>query len=126
MGAGTVIYAAELERMSAFYAAATGLRVSRSEPNYVVLESATFQLVLHAIPAEIAVTFEIADPPVRREDAAVKPVFEVPSIGVARKAAADHGGQLDEPEREWQFERWVVCDGHDPEGNVVQFREPII
>jgi hypothetical protein len=33
------------------------------------------------------------------------------------------GGQVDPAEREWNDQGCLVCDGHDPEGNVVQFRQ---
>ncbi len=34
-----------------------------------------------------------------------------------------HGGEVFPPEREWNFQGYRVCDGMDPEGNVVQFRQ---
>ncbi len=67
-------------------------------------------------------TTGIADPPVRREDAAIKLMFPVPSIGDARALAARLGGELNPPDREWQFGAYRVCDGHDSEGNVFQVR----
>ena len=27
---------------------------------------------------------------------------------------------IDPAEREWSFQGYVRCDGHDPEGNVIQ------
>jgi predicted enzyme related to lactoylglutathione lyase len=122
--AGAVIYAKDLPRVSAFYAEVVGLEVTHAEQDHVELESESFQLVVHAIPPGIAASIEIADPPIRREDTAVKLVFPVPSISRSRTLAADHGGEVDPPEREWRFQGYRVCDGHDPEGNVIQFREP--
>ena len=121
--AGAVIYAKDLARLSAFYTQVTALPVVHSDADYAVLQSPTFQLVVHAIPAPIAATIEIADPPVRREDAAVKLMFLVPSIADARAQAARLGGELNPPGREWQFGSYRVCDGHDTEGNVFQLRE---
>ena len=121
--AGAVVYAKDVARVSSFYAQVVGLEVTHSDHDHVVLESAVFQLVVHATPAGIAASLEIADPPIRREDTAVKLVFPVPSIGTARTLAAKHGGELDPPEREWRFQGHRVCDGHDPEGNVIQLRE---
>jgi hypothetical protein len=54
----------------------------------------------------------------------VKLAFPVASIAQARAAAAGLGGQVDPLEREWRFGANKVCDGHDPEGNVLQLREP--
>jgi hypothetical protein len=82
-----------------------------------------FQLVILAVPRHIAASIEIADPPSRREQAPVKLVFFVPSISALRETAAHLGGALNQPTQEWQFQGHSVCDGHDPEGNVIQFRE---
>jgi predicted enzyme related to lactoylglutathione lyase len=121
--AGAVIYAKDLTRVSAFYADALGFPVTHSEPDYVVLGSPTFQLVIVAIPVHIAEAIDVTEPPARRSDTPIKLVFTVASIDAARASAAARGGELDPPEREWQFQGFQVCDGHDPEGNVVQFRE---
>ena len=37
--------------------------------------------------------------------------------------AARFGGELDPPKHEWEYRGYRVCDGLDPEGNIVQFRE---
>jgi hypothetical protein len=79
--------------------------------------------VIHAIPPDIAASFEITRPPVRREETPVKLVFLVTSIRAARALAIAHGGQVDPIEREWVFGTYRVCDGHDPEGNVIQLRQ---
>ncbi|CAN1211611.1 VOC domain-containing protein [Tumidithrix helvetica PCC 7403] len=121
--AGAVIYAKNLDRVSTFYAEVTGLKVTEKEDDYVVLESSSFQLVVLQIPSEIASAIEIANPPVRREDAAVKPIFLIPNLSIARTLAAQFGGELNPAEQEWQFQTFRVCDGRDPEGNVIQLRE---
>jgi predicted enzyme related to lactoylglutathione lyase len=59
---------------------------------------------------------------VRREDVPVKLVFAVVDIVAARNSAAERGGAVDPVDREWGFEGFKVCDGHDPEGNVFQLR----
>jgi predicted enzyme related to lactoylglutathione lyase len=122
---GAVVYAKDLARVSAFYASVPGFTVTHAEPDHVVLESPALQLVIVAIPEHIAATIEVADPPVRRADTPIKLVFTVTSIEELRATASARGGQLDTPEREWQFQGYRVCDGHDPEGNVVQFRERV-
>ena len=121
--AGAVVYAKSIARVSAFYSGVVGLEVVYSEADHVVLESPVLQLVVVAIPEHIAASIELADPPIRRTDTPIKLVFTVASIGVARDAAKRLGGELNPPEREWQFQGFRICDGHDPEGNVVQFRE---
>ena len=122
---GAVVYAKDLARVSAFYAGVPGFTVGHSVSDHVVLESPSLQLVIVAIPEQLAASIAVSDPPVRRTDTPVKLVLTVASIAEVRVAAASLGGQLNPPEREWPFQRFRVCDGHDPEGNVVQFRERV-
>jgi len=121
--AGAVVYAKDIARVSAFYAGVAGLRIAHSEDDHIVLESKGLQLVVVAIPERIASSIEIETPPVRREDTPIKLVLPVPSISAVRVAAPKYGGELNAGEREWTFQGTRVCDGHDPEGNVVQFRQ---
>ncbi len=120
---GAVVFAKDVARVGAFYAAITGLAVTRTEPGWMLLESPAYQLVVHGIPEDIAADIDIKRPPVRREDTAVKLIFAVPSLASARKQAERLGGAVDPPEREWEFGAQRVCDGHDPEGNVIQLRQ---
>jgi predicted enzyme related to lactoylglutathione lyase len=120
---GAVVYAKSTTTVSTFYAEVAGLQITHAEQDYVVLESGDFQLVVVAIPAKLAASIQVAVPPRPREDTAIKLVLPVASIASARLVAQSLGGQLNPPEREWQFQSSRVCDGHDPEGNVVQFRE---
>jgi predicted enzyme related to lactoylglutathione lyase len=76
-----------------------------------------------AIPANIAATVKVSDPPTRREGSPIKLVHFVQSIAAARKQTTELGGHLNSAAREWKFQGVRVCDGHDPEGNVFQLRE---
>lgn len=118
-----VLYAKNLASMQAFYRGVFLLQVEHSEPDHVVLAAPASQLVIVQAPASIASSLTIAHPPVRRSESPVKPVFEVQSIAAARDTALKLGGGLDPAESEWTFQGCRVCDGHDPEGNVVQFRQ---
>lgn len=120
---GAVVYAKNVAALQAFYQHVTGLELTHTERDHVVLESAGFQLVVLQIPEALASTIEIAAPPKRRTETPIKLVFPVESIARARAVAAAHGGELNPPEREWEFQGCRVCDGQDPEGNVVQLRE---
>ena len=121
--AAAVLYAKNLQRLAAFYARVSRLSFSRSTKDHVVLESESFQLALVQIPEQIAESIEIQQPPVRRENTAVKLVFFIENIADVRAVVSDEGGELNPVEREWIFDGNRVCDGHDPEGNVFQFRE---
>jgi predicted enzyme related to lactoylglutathione lyase len=122
--AGAVLYAAEISRLAEFYTATLGLNVKDRDETHVVLESDAFQLVVLRHHRHGADPAEIAVPPVRRSNAAFKPVFFVKSIADVRAAAESHGGMFNAASKEWVFRGWRVCDGLDPEGNVFQVREP--
>lgn len=121
--AAAVIYAKHIERVSKFYAAVAELMVIHSEADHVILESAALQLTVVAIPEKLAASIEISSPPIRREDTAIKLAFCISSIASARAIAAQLGGELNRVDQEWDFLDYRVCDGHDPEGNVIQLRE---
>ncbi len=120
---GAVLYAKDVERVAAFYSTVLGLQIADRDEEHVVLESPGFQLVVLSIPREIRQTITIAVPPVRRAMAAIKPVFFVPSITRVRASAEACGGVMNAANEEWSFHGFTVCDGLDPEGNVIQFRE---
>ena len=120
---GAVLYVKNLALVQAFYQAVLSLEVESAEKDHVVLASPTFQLVVLSVPEPIASSIEIESPARRRTETPIKLVFEVASIPNARAIARLHGGELLPPEREWNFHGYRVCDGQDPEGNVVQFRQ---
>jgi predicted enzyme related to lactoylglutathione lyase len=117
-----VLYAKDLAILQAFYQGVFQLKVEQTELDHVVLGSSTSQLVIVQVPASIASTIHIADPPVRRTQTPVKLVFDVESISAVRGAVLNLRGGIDPAESEWIFQGHRVCDGHDPEGNVVQFQ----
>ncbi len=119
---GAVIYAKNLTRLSHFYEQIMQCGISHTDDTHSILAMAHFQLVIHAIPSHIADNIDIKDPPKRREDTAIKLILPVTDIGQARETASRLGGQIDVPEREWEFQHCRICDGHDPEGNVFQVR----
>jgi hypothetical protein len=120
--AGAVLFAVDMHRVATFYAAVLGSEAVARDEDHVRFAAAAFELVIHQIPQHIASTLEIGVPPVRRSNAAVKLVFFVPNIAQARAAAAASGGLVNPSESEWRYDGYAVCDGIDPEGNVVQFR----
>ena len=119
---GAVLFAKNLDRVAAFYSAVLGLAEMHRDADHILLESPGFQLVVHRIVGGGSGAADSTDP-ARRETAAFKPVFFVPSLARVRNAADAHGGALEGADREWSFNGVTVCDGIDPEGNVIQFRE---
>ena len=97
----------------------------RQHRGLLLLESEAWALSLVVVPDEIAATIQIAVPPRRRAEAAIKLAFEVPSIDDLRATVAGLGGQVDPSTTEWDFQGFRRCDGVDPEGNVIQLLEAI-
>ena len=119
--AGLFIYAKDLEQLTAFYQSLLGMECVAEEAGVRVLQSADMQMVLHAIPAAIAATFTISSPPEKREEAALKFFFTVPSLAEAERIAAAAGGEVFGPT--WDGPDFRVRNGCDPEGNIFQLRE---
>jgi enamine deaminase RidA (YjgF/YER057c/UK114 family) len=121
---GAVIYAKDMARVAAFYQQVCGLQPAGGDNSHRVLLAGESQLIVHAIPARDADGIAIAQPPARREDMPIKPVFGVASLAAARACACALGGVLDPVACEWAYvgqdQTRTLCDGHDPEGNVFQ------
>jgi catechol 2,3-dioxygenase-like lactoylglutathione lyase family enzyme len=109
-----MIFVKRMDLMTTFYRDGLGLKVlpRKSEEGFVVFDAGGVTLALHAIPAPIAKTIEIGDPPVARSDTALKLIFEVASVEEARVHLARHGAIMSEPRS------GGGCNGTDPEGNV--------
>lgn len=120
---GAVLFARDLERVATFYSAVLGLQEASRDDDHILLESPGFQLVVHRIVGNGTAESGSGAQPGRRAGAPFKPVFFVPSISRLRGAADSLGGVVDPVDREWSFNGVTVCDGLDPEGNVIQFRE---
>jgi len=117
---GAVLFANNLDRVATFYSVVLGLTEANRADDHILLESPGFQLVVHRIIGGGSAG-DITTPPARRTSAAFKPVFFVPSISRLRGVAEAHGGVMEPAEQEWSFNGITVCDGLDPEGNVIQF-----
>jgi hypothetical protein len=120
---GAVLFAKNTERVARFYAALADMKVTYSGKELIVLDAPDHQLILHPLPPSIARAIVITEPPKRRTGTAVKLVFAVKSIADARARAPALGGALHPPEGMFEARGFRACDGHDPEGNVIQFRE---
>lgn len=120
--AGLFIYAKNLGRLAAFYEKLLGLARVRATDELVVLSSPDLQLIVHAMPAQVAAQTEIASPPVFRDNAALKFFYTVPSLSEAQTVADSLGGQV--LSEHWQGPGFVVRNAVDPEGNIFQLRAP--
>lgn len=116
---GAVIFTGDHKRLAKFYEATTGLSVHFTDKDITVLRSDTFELVIHSLPGEPAVS----EPPRVRQDSYIKPFFPVRNLSQARERAAALGGQLRPQNEEWSARGFRASEAIDPDGNVIQFRE---
>lgn len=121
--AGAVIYVEDVPRVARFYEALAAMHTVVAEADHHVLATAAVQLVVHAIPQNLRGAASADFTP--REGGAVKLFFTVPSLAAVRERAPALGGRLQPQDKEWAWRGCRICDGVDPEGNVVQFREPL-
>lgn len=120
--AGVFVYAKDLTRVAAFYAAVLGMRQVHATDEIAILASPDLQLLVHRIPAHIAADIHIESPPIRRENSAIKFFATVPLLADADATAAALGGALFD--ERWHVPGFTLCNAMDPEGNIFQLREP--
>lgn len=123
---GAVIFAKDVARLAAFYEQIFTLAVKYTAPDKVILETSSLLLVIHAIPASVANNITITEPPLIRENSALKLILPVVNLAETRSKASALGGGLAPESMEWSAGSFNACDGFDPEGNVLQFRESAI
>jgi predicted enzyme related to lactoylglutathione lyase len=121
---GLVVFAKSKKRVSAFYQQALELSVEESDTSHDLLRGHGYEVVVHTIPRKYAAGISISKPPEPRQETPFKPTFVVPSLAAVRTAAEATGGHLKPEASAWRFRGHVVLDGWDPEGNIVQFKQP--
>jgi predicted enzyme related to lactoylglutathione lyase len=109
-----------MNSLAHFYEQVVGMHTVNTASDHVVLEIGSFHLTVHQIPEHYAKNIVITSPPAVRENGATKLSFRVDSIPRSRQAAAESGGLVFGPEREWRNNETTICDGYDPDGNVFQ------
>jgi catechol 2,3-dioxygenase-like lactoylglutathione lyase family enzyme len=110
----TMIFAKDMQRMTAFYRDGIGLRLleEKSQDGWAEFDAGAVVLALHAIPAAIAKDIELTSPPKMRDTTPIKLIFRTADVAQARAHLIEHGAVMFEPRS------WGACDGMDPEGNV--------
>jgi len=121
---GLVVFAKDKQRVSEFYQRTLGLAVLESDSSHDLLSGGGYEVVVHAIPARYAAEITIAQPPGPRDETPFKPTFVVASLAEVRRAAEATHGFLKPEAGAWHFRGHTVLDGWDPEGNIVQFKQP--
>jgi hypothetical protein len=118
-----VLFVDHVPEMAAFYRELVAMTVIHEAPDHVVLEIEGMQLVIHSLPEKPEGNLTNSQPVQVREDSYLKLCFPVANIAFARARALALGGYVGPGESEWQARDFRACDGHDPEGNVIQVRE---
>jgi predicted enzyme related to lactoylglutathione lyase len=114
-----VLWVDDLAGASAFYSSLLKLQLKVDAPGYRQLASADNLMHLHEVPPEYrSDSGEYAT----REDAAIKPVFVVESIEAAKTAVAD----VLRVGKSFEHDGAVMLDVIDPEGNVIQLKQPAL
>ncbi len=122
--AAVVLFVSDVHRVSRFYEGVGGMVMVHDAADHVILETHGMQLVVHAMRWSDGDQAGVAGGVVVREDSYLKFCFPVVSIAAARSAAFALGGAIKPASAEWEARGFRACDGHDPEGNVLQVREP--
>jgi predicted enzyme related to lactoylglutathione lyase len=115
--AGVFVYALDLATLAHFYQTVLGLERRHQTHELIVLEAAPLQLVVHAMPPELAALARARE----ARPSAVKFFFTVPSLGEAAASARALGGET-WPEV-YRGPGFLVMNFVDPEGNVFHVRE---
>ena len=119
-----VIFVRDVPMMTAFYQQLATMTFVGGDEGHSVLEIENFQLVIHALRGEPQPATRKGKVVVRR-DAYVKVCLPVVSIAKTRTIAAKLGGAIKPKKNEFEARGFRACDGHDPEGNVIQVRESV-
>lgn len=119
-----VLFVGDVQRMTRFYQELAHMAVVHDASDHAVLEVDGIQLVIHALPARLREPSTTPHPIAVREDSHWKLCLPVGSIADARAVATALGGSIKSPAHEWEARGFRACDGHDPEGNVLQVRQP--
>lgn len=124
MLSGAVLYAKDLEPLAAFYVALGGALVDMEEGEFAVIGHPDNALTIVQAPEKIASQIVLEKPPVPRSETPFKPVVSVHSLEEATRALAAHGGRTHPDSMQWTFRNSLIQDIIDPEGNIVQLRQP--
>lgn len=118
-----VLYVNDLITMTKFYSGLLNLQISDGDEIFTRLSSDQNELVLHQIPNEYLEPVNV--PPTLREDCVWKPTFDVRAISESRDFAPALGGSITDESRQWELGGFLYSNGNDPEGNIIQIRQPL-
>jgi catechol 2,3-dioxygenase-like lactoylglutathione lyase family enzyme len=117
-----VIYVQDVARVAAFYRETLSRPIVSQEADFAVVGDAALEVAVVRMPEALAAANPLETPPRVRAETPLKPSFLVDDLGRAAAAAAAAGGGTKPGEAAWRWRGQLHLDGHDPEGNPVQFR----
>ncbi len=117
-----ILYVQDVERLTAFYRDAFGLRaVEEIKGEWTVLDAGPCQIALHRVGA----AYRTADPGSRQAQSNAKLVMTVDRpLAQLRAELAAKGIPMGEI-KSYPGLTGLLCDGKDPEGNVFQLTETL-
>jgi predicted enzyme related to lactoylglutathione lyase len=124
MAASAVLYVKDLQSMRAFYETCFAMCPQHAGERFCVLASSDWELSLVRVADHLAAAIVIAAPPIRREDSPIKLAFDVADLDRVGSLVVAAGGQIDPTDAIWKYRGHLHLDCLDPEGNVLQLRQP--
>lgn len=106
--------------MSEFYRSVLGVTAIEKTSGDVRLFRDGDEVLIHSVTKDRAKKIKVSAPPEPREDAAIKPIFDVESLEVALEAVEAKGGVI--THHTFTLNGLVRRDVLDPDGNVIQLR----
>lgn len=119
-----VIYAKDIDKVAAFYERTLRLSAIERERTFILVGKKDLEVAVVQVPEELAKEIDISNPPRIREETPLKLSFLVDDLSHVHAEAKAAGGGTKPIGSAWEWRGQLHLDGHDPEGNVVQFRKP--
>lgn len=117
-----VIYAQDITRVAEFYKRTLSRPVVDQDAQFVVVGNTAVEVAIVQMPEALVAANPLATPPRVREETPLKPSFLVDDLDRVIAVAAATGGGTKSISAAWRWRGQLHLDGHDPEGNPVQFR----
>ncbi len=117
-----VIFSVDVRRLADFYEAVLGVTPTNEDSGDIRLRNDREEVLVHSVPARVAKTISVQSPPEARDNSPIKPVFDVDSLQAALEAVERNGGV--DTGRAFSMDGLTRHDVLDPDGNVIQLRNP--
>lgn len=115
-----MVFSVNVPRLAIFYETVLGAKAFMESSGDIRLCNEQDEVLIHSVPEEVANALTISSPPAPRENAALKPVFDVASLEQALRGVRATGGVV--TDRGFSLHGSTRHDVLDPDGNVLQLR----